>query len=284
LNHKQFISLNGEMLPADEPSLFHTNRAFCYGDALFETIHGNGTKLQFFEDHLTRLQKGMHLLGMSNDNISAPGRIEALITRLLHRNHIYNGTRIRLTVFRDPGGLYTPDSSQCSFLVEATPLENDNYVINEKGLKAGLFTSLRKNRDVLANLKTSNSLLYVMAGLFKKEKGLNECFLLNAENRLAESISSNLFLIKDGVLATPCLAEGCVSGIMRRQILRLAGKHGIACEEREMGTEELLTADECFLTNSISGIQWVGAYGQKRYYSKTSKYLTSMLNLDVFGK
>ncbi len=271
------------MLPAGEPSLMHGNRAFCYGDALFETIHGNGTRLQFFKDHHSRLQRGMEILGMDKNSLPEPGSIESAIVRLLNKNHLYNGVRVRLTVFRNGGGFFTPDSGSCSFLAEASPLPYDRYRLNEKGLKVGLYNSLIKQADSLANLKTANSLLYIMAGLHKKEAGLDDCIILNTENRLAECISSNLFLIKKGVLFTPALSEGCVEGIMRRQILRIAEKEGIGHSETRLGEEDLNLADEFFLTNSITGIRWVVAYGKKRYFSKTSKKLIALLNREQFG-
>lgn len=282
--NKQYICLNGEMIPAGEPSLFHTNRSFCYGDALFETIHAGGSKLQFFEQHYHRLEKGMRFLGMEKNSYLNYDRLESSMLKLLNKNHLYGGVRIRLTVFRDSGGLYTPGTGSCSFLAEAVPLPFENYRINEKGLMTTTFTSLLKQTDDLANLKTSNSLLYIMAGMFKEKAGMDDCFILNTEKRLAESVSSNIFLVQGGALFTPALSEGCVAGIMRLQIIRIAEKDGIECREVKMEVENLLTADECFLTSSIAGIRWVVGYGQKRYYSKTSRRLVSLLNNEQFGR
>lgn len=281
--HKQFICLNGEMSPAAEPSLMHNNRAFSYGDALFETIHANGTRLQFFDDHYKRLIKGIQILRMDRESLPGKEHLEKIIIKLLNKNHLYNGVRIRLTVFRDTGGYYTPGRESCSFLTEAVSLPCDRYMLNKKGLTTGLFTSLLKQADSLSNLKTANSLIYVMAGLYKKEAVLDECFILNTKERIAESISSNIFIMKNGILFTPSLSEGCVEGVMRRQIIRIAQKEGIDCIETGIVKEDLLKAEECFLTNSITGISWVVAYGQKRYYSKTARKLITSLNMEQFG-
>jgi branched-subunit amino acid aminotransferase/4-amino-4-deoxychorismate lyase len=270
------------MLPAGEPWLYHNNRAFCYGDALFETIHANGTKLQFFPDHYNRLMEGMKTLMMEEKSLPGMAILESYLVRLLNKNHLYNGVRVRFSIFRNQGGLYTPEDNSVSFLAETQPLTHDRYVINEKGLKTDIFTALLKQPDSLANLKTANALLYIKAGLFKREAGLDDCFILNTEGRLVESISSNLFLIRKGVLFTPALAEGCVAGIMRKQILRIAGVEGIECVETKLGTEDLLSADECFLTNALKGIEWVVAFRQNRYFSKTSRLLVSALNKDQF--
>lgn len=282
--HKQFICLNGDMLPAGEPSLLHTNRAFCYGDALFETIHANGTRLQFFDDHYRRLEKGMKILGMEKNPGIGQENLKASLIKLLNKNHLYNGVRVRLSIFRDTGGYYTPEASSCSFLAETIPLQSDKYLLNEKGLKTDLFTGIRKQPDILANLKTANSLLYIIAAQERKQRGLDDCILLNTENRIIESVISNIFLLKNGILLTPALEEGCVDGVMRRQILRIAKREGIECLESRICEPDLPEADECFLTNAISGIRWVVAYRHKRFYNKTAKRLTLALNTEQFGK
>lgn len=271
------------MLPAGEPSLLHSNRAFCYGDGLFETIHANGARPQFFHDHYNRLEKGMQILKMTKGSLPDAATLESLMIRLLNKNHLYNGVRIRLSVFRNSGGFYTPEDNSVSFLAETRPLPDDNYILNDKGLKADFFTGFLKYPDGLANLKTANSLLYIEAGLYRKESGLDECFLLNTGKRVIESISSNIFLVKKGALYTPALAEGCVAGIMREQILRLAVNENLYCMETKIKPEDLLLADECFLTNAIRGIQWVGAYRQKRYFRNISRVLVASLNKEQFG-
>ncbi len=283
LKHKRFICLNGEMLPAGKPSIVHVNRAFCYGDALFETIHANGTKLQFFQEHYERLEKSMIKLRMKKSSQLEVNALESAIVRLLNKNHLYQGVRVRLTVFRNSGGFYTPETNDCSFLAETIPLPHDQYHLNEKGLKAGMFTTLRKHPDELSNLKTANSLIYIMAGLHKKEAGVDECIILNTHDRLAECISSNIFIKKGGTLYTPELDEGCVEGIMRSQIIRVAGQEGMECKESQISEIDLLQADEFFITNSITGIQWVVAYRQKRYFSKTARMLITSLNKEQFG-
>ncbi len=282
LNHKHFICLNGEMLPAGEPSLMHTNRAFCYGDALFETMHANGTKLQFFPAHYSRLEKGMQKLKMEKNGLPDAGNLEALIVKLLNKNHLYKGVRVRLSVFRNTGGFYTPRNNLVSYLAETLPLPDDKYRLNEKGFKTAVFKELSKQADKLANLKTANSLLYISAGMFCKEAGIDDCFILNTEGRLIESVSSNLFLMKEGILLTPALDEGCVAGIMREQIIRIAAKEGLECRQSRISEEDLLSADECFLTNAIAGIRWVVAYRHKRYYSKTARMLVASLNREQF--
>ncbi len=269
------------MLSSNQPSLYHTNRAFCYGDALFETIHGNGTKLHFFDSHYKRLMKGMEVLGMNRYNFISKEGLEATLVKLLKKNKLYKGVRIRLSVFRNQGGLYAPADNSVSYLAEAMPLPADNFLLNEKGLKTGIFKELKKQADILSNLKTANSLLYIRAGMFARASGLDESIILNNRGNLAETTSSNIFLVKKGALSTPSLDEGCVAGVMRDQIISIALHEGIECVETEVTRDDLIQAEECFLTNAVSGIRWVVAFEQRRYYSKTAKFLTGLLNAIV---
>jgi branched-chain amino acid aminotransferase len=276
---QQYINLNGTHLTAEQPALHHTNRAFQYGDALFETMHANGKVVQFFDQHMQRLIKAMGMLKMDIPPKISGKTIEKEITRLLHKNRHLKGARVRLTVFRNPGGKYTPEDNSCSYLIESQKLDHDTYQLNDKGLFIDVFPGLKKPVHPLSNLKTTNDLIYIMAGLHKKEHGLDECLLLNEKGEITEAISSNVFVVYNRVLSTPPLASGCLEGIMREQIIECAGALNIRVSDSQPLTpEELMQADEVFLTNAIKGIQWVGGIRQKRYFKQTARKLLSVLN------
>ena len=139
-----FILYNGEYFPREEFGVSITNRSFCYGDGLFETMHANGTEIQFFEDHLIRLKYGMNVLKMQIPEIIGSGNIFKEIIKLLHKNKLYQGVRIRLSVFRNDGGKYTPTSNSSSYLVETEFIDNDRYTINQKGLVIDIFPEIQK--------------------------------------------------------------------------------------------------------------------------------------------
>lgn len=279
-----FILYNGKYHLKDEFGLSFKNRAFCYGDGLFETMHANGTEIQFFEDHMIRLKYGMKILKMEIPTIIESGIIEKEIIKLLHKNKLYQGVRIRLSVFRNDGGKYTPADNNISYLVETEYIENDHYELNQKGFIIDIFNDIKKPVNQFSNLKTSNSLLYVMAGLYSKEKKLNDCILLNEKGNIIEGISSNIFLIDGSTISTPTLKDGPVAGIMRKQILKIADSVGFKINhESSLTIENLLNADEAFFTNSISGIRWILAYKEKRYYNHNAKKLIDKLNMVAFG-
>jgi branched-chain amino acid aminotransferase len=276
---KKYINLNGEFYDSQSPVLSHLNRGFLYGDALFETMHANGTQIQFFEDHIKRLTEGMKKLKMILPESFITQSIEKQIVKLLRKNRHLKGARIRLTVFRDEGGKYTPQTNEVSYLIDSEKLPTDQYELNKKGLQVDLFSELKKPLNYLSNLKTTNDLIYVLAGNFKKEHNLDECILINQKNEVCEAISSNLFLVKEDVIKTPPLNSGCLNGIMRKKIIEYAEISGMKIsKDYPVAPQELLECDEIFLTNAIKGIQWVSGFRQKRFFKTTAQKLMQKLN------
>jgi branched-chain amino acid aminotransferase len=276
---QQYICYNGYYHKAEEPVLPHDNRGFLYGDALFETMRANGKVIHFFNDHISRLYHSMKTLGMDVPEKIRTAAINEDIVKLLNKNRHLKGARIRLTVFRNSGGKYTPQTNEVSYLISSEKLPSDIYQLNDEGLVIDIFQQYKKPLNLLSNLKTTNDLIYILAGLFKKEQRLNECILLNENNELVEAISSNLFLVKENILKTPPLKSGCLNGIMRKQILELAEDVGLKISmEQKITPQELLESDEIFLTNAVHGIQWVKGFRNIRYYKSTAKKLIQRLN------
>lgn len=275
---QQYINHNGIFFEADKPVINVNNRSFRYGDALFETIRIANKKPQYIKEHYQRLLKGVEVLKMVlNPNFNAPF-LEKIILELAQKNGVDTDGRVRLTLYRNDGGMYAPSENQTSFLLEVYPLEEKNYVLNTKGFTIDLFSDFKKPQNVLSSIKSANSIVYVMAGIHKNEQKLDECILLNDKHHIIETISSNIFAVKNGVLYTPPVSDGCVDGVMRKKIIEIANENKIAVYEISIMQNVLLAADELFLTNTIHGIRWVVAYKQKRYFNNTSKKLTEELN------
>lgn len=273
-----YINHNGNFIDASSPIVTANNRSFRYGDALFETIRLANYNAQFLKDHLARLKEGMAVLKMeANDKLNATF-IEHAILELAQKNNITSDGRARLTVYRNEGGLYAPSDNKTSFIVELYPVEEKNYVLNQKGYTVDLYTEFKKPQSALSSIKSANSAIYVMAGIYKTANHLDECLLLNDKHHIIEGISSNVFAVKNGVLYTPPVGDGCVNGVMRKKIIEIAQANKIAVYEISVMQNVLLGADELFLTNTINGIRWVVAYKQKRYFNDTSQKLTQKLN------
>ncbi len=273
-----FINNNGTIVSASEPVVTARNRSFRYGDALFESIRFTNSKPQFLKEHLQRLYTGMKVLKMQIDSLYSESFFENAILELAQINSITTDGRIRLTVYRNDGGLYTPDNNSVSFLIEIIPLEAKGYILNQKGFTVDLFNDFKKQQNALSSIKSANSIIYVLAGIYKSQQQLDDCIILNDQSHIIESISSNIFAVKNGVLYTPPIADGCVDGVMRKKIIEIAQANRIAVYEISVMQNVLLGADELFFTNAINGIRWVVAYKQKRYFNNTSKKLIEKLN------
>ena len=231
----------------------------------------------FLKDHISRLKLGMTVLRMNLPaEFNTENMHEQIMQLLKHNSHAPNA-RIRLTVFRNEGGYYTPETNDISFLIESEELPNA-YELNQKGFWVDIYSDLKKPINKLSNLKTANALFYVMAGLGKQSMKLDECFLINETGTICESISSNIFVVKNGTIYTPPLTEGCVAGVMRKQIMHLATQNKILTFESPITINTLMNGDEVFLTNSIKGIQWVGQFKQKYYTNKIAQFFTDKLN------
>jgi branched-subunit amino acid aminotransferase/4-amino-4-deoxychorismate lyase len=273
-----WINLNGNLFPSGEVGIAPDNRAFRYGDSLFETIRMAYGKVQLLDGHFERLAAGMKSLEMEMPDDFSPERFRSEIEELCKMNTVNGDARIRLTVFRNEGGFYAPVTNSVSYLIEANPLSHQGYVLNSKGYTVDVFPNIKKPLNCLSGLKTANALIYVMGGVFKNKHGLDDCVIINEKGNICEAITSNLFVVKNGALYTPALEEGCVPGVMRQQVLRIARENRVAVYEISLLMNVLLNADELFLTNAVNGIIWVGAYKGKRYLNNTGKQFSERIN------
>ncbi|MDP2384843.1 MAG: aminotransferase class IV [Bacteroidota bacterium] len=274
-----FCNYNGHLISIYEPVVSFANRAFRYGDALFETIRVINGKAMFLNDHLRRIKLSMTILRMNVPGDFNTENISRLISDLIKQNNIENDVRVRLTIFRNEGGFYTPKVNDISFLIETEDLEEKGaYTFNEKGYAMEVFHDIKKHKNKLSNLKSGNALLYVLAGIYKKDIKMDECIIINDDGNICETISSNIFIVKNGALYTPALSEGCVEGVLRKQIIKIAQENRILCYEIPIVFNTMMNADEVFLTNAVKGIRWVEQYKTKTYTNKMALYFLDKLN------
>jgi aminodeoxychorismate lyase len=274
----QYILHNDEFFTAHHPVLTASNRSFRYGDGLFETIRMRNGKLQFPEYHVDRLKAGMKALKMEGSVLLDEYFLKQKTAELCKKNKLKDNVKFRLSVYRGGEGLYTPEINKYGYVLEATPVDNNQYEINKKGLIVDVYNELTKPVNMLSNHKTSSSLLYVMAGLFKKQHKLDETIILNQHGFICETISSNIFVVYDKQIYTPALSEGCIAGVMRKVVMQLAKANNINIIEAQLNPEVLRQAEEVFVTNAVGGIRWVMGYGRKRYFNEISKNMSALLN------
>lgn len=259
------INYNGNIISAEKAIFTANNRAFKYGDSLFETIRVFDGKTFFLSYHLTRLKEGMEKLGMVYPKSFFVSILQKEINKLTEKkgNH-----RIRLTIFRSKGGLYTPKDNSIQFLIEKTSMESSSFVLNEEGLSLGVSKHQLLSESPISHLKTGNSLPYILAGLEKEKNNYDDILIQNNKGQIAEALSSNLFVYIDNYtfIFTPPLSSGCVDGTIRKYLLT---KYEGRFMEREITLKLLKAAKSVFLTNAIQGIRWVSSINEIKYSNKS---------------
>ena len=271
------INFNGKIFPSDQAIFNSQNRAFLYGDALFETIRMSEGKIPFLENHVNRLLEGLHFFKYKVPKKFTPTFFKKEIQKIATGN-----TRIRITVFRSKGGLYTPKNNRPQFLISTAPLASPNFSLNKKGLKIGIFEEIKLPCSQISNLKTCNSSPYILAGLNKQERNLDDVILLNVKGRISEASSSNIFFIKKNKIITPSLSEGCVAGTMRKTILEIAAEKKYIIQEKTIKPSHLQNFEEIWLTNAICGIKWIAQIEQNNSLYSTSHAQKFIENLNRF--
>ena len=278
----EYDNSNGFLTEKGDKLFDTSNRSLKYGDGVFETMRLIKGKVMFWDDHYERLQRGIKYLKIENSGKDKE-YWEKEIERVIVKNK-YSEARIKLLVFRNSPGLYTPMGNRLGFLIEGLSYDSSNYNFDAKGIKAELFESDFKAMSPISNHKTTSALLFVLASIEKKERGVDEVVILNTAKRICEGTASNLFLrIGDDIL-TPSLEEGCLDGVMRKQIITYFKNKNSPVSESEITLETLESADEIFLTNTISGVQSVRSFKNKSLNNYTSielqeylKYLVSQI-------
>lgn len=270
------INLNGELIEMSRNfgiTFTTDNRAFNYGDGLFETIRMFDGKMPFLNHHFQRFKRGCTILQLHSSTITYEF-FEAEIKKLQPSPHA--NLRIKWLAYRKAGGLYTPQSDDLDFLITATPLTDSQF--NWKTLTVGVCKNVTLPCNLLSNIKTCNSLPYILAAKYSASNGWDDGIILNQYGRVAESTNANIFIIKNNTLITPSLDEGCLDGTTRKLILLLTQQIGIPTYETQLTLQDLLTADEVFLTNAIEGIKWVKEFQNKHYDNTVTKILFNHLN------
>jgi branched-chain amino acid aminotransferase len=278
----EYINYNGKILSADEPVLTSDNRSFSYGDGIFETIRLSNGKILFFDDHFARLQRGADFLRLELPEYFNKDFLQHQIFETAESNEISMNGRVKVTVFRSGKGKYEPETDSGHWVINISPLYRPDYLWNENGLNLGIFEKAQKPCDESSNYKTTSSLIYVLAAVYKKESGFDESILLNTKGNVADAIYANVFMVKDKKIYTPSLSEGSIDGVMRKQILKLAKKAGFKSFEEVITLDDLKNSDEIFLTNSVKGVIWINNFSGKIYDCNTSNKLIEHLN-DYIG-
>ena len=275
------INFNGTLVTQDS-NILTQNRGFLYGDAVFETVKIVNSKVLYLEDHYFRLMASMRVVRMEIPMNFTMEYFEEQLLSLTDKLLISNSARARITVYRNDGGYYLPIDNTVSFLVHASAIETVPYSFEEKEYEVDLFKDFYITKQLLSSIKTTNRILNVAASIFANENALDNCLLLNDSKNVVEAIQGNLFMLVGNKLITPPVSEGCLNGVMRKQVLKLAKTiSGIEVTEELISPFELQKADELFITNVIKGIQPITKYRKKTFGVNFSKEIIAKLNEEI---
>jgi branched-chain amino acid aminotransferase len=248
-----------------------TERAWLYGDLLFETIRVSGGLIHHAAEHYQRLQRSAAILQFDTASFTEADFLQTIRQALGNRTD----ARVRFVLHRHSEGFYTPASNEVAWSADIFPPVTQEKVCR----KLGVFSDYKKPCHALSNIKSGNALLYVMAGLYARGQGFDDCVILNEHGRVAEASSSNIFIRKGDTLITPPVTEGCVEGVMREIILRQCAALGKTVVQSPVHIHELGEADEVFLSNAIYGIVPVASFGDKVYEPAFAAYLKPLTGI-----
>ncbi len=245
---------DGQFLEEGDFKVSPFDRSLCHGLSFFETILAVDGKPRLLLEHLDRLRGGLHRLGIVSVELSDTG-LESVMVSLLKKNGLMSGNvRVRFSVSLGAGPINRTDGGEAWAWMTA---------VRAAEAPAGIRITdapWKLNRDsVLRGLKTGNYVEHVIAMDMARREGFDEMLFYNTSNELCEAAMANVFLIHKGTLLTPSLDSGCLAGVTRRVVMKLAGSMGIPCREMPLGAKDVKKADGLFLTSSIQGPVWVSA-------------------------
>lgn len=257
------VCFNGTFYDVSLPVIGATNKAYRYGDGFFETIKVTNGSLPLWSFHEKRIRDTLTTLQYALPPAVTGTLLHDQVLELARYNGCLDSARIRLSFSHDNGSLF--EKGPLHYLIEAEPF----IPSPSKEATIGVFDEMRKDISVYAPLKLSNSFIYSRSAQFAGLHHWDECIILNTCNRVAETTISNIYWVRDGIIFTPPLSEGCINGVFRSWLL----SSGAAVRESAATIETILNADEVFLTNALRGIRIVGKCGARTYASALTRSL-----------
>ncbi|MDP4625414.1 MAG: aminotransferase class IV [Akkermansiaceae bacterium] len=236
------------------------DRGLCHGFSLFETLLAVDGKPKLLPEHLERMRGGLQRLGVDSVELDASGLNTAMVS-LLERNGLLVGSaRLRFSLSFGEGPLNQTDSGRAWAWMTASraAIVAGAVRVNEAPWKKNI-------ESVTRGLKVGNYAEHLIAMDMARREGFGEMLFFNTNNELCEAAMANVFLIKGGGLLTPSLDSGCLAGVSRALVLRIAREQGISIMEKPLGRSDVAKADGMFLTSSVQGPVEVSYYGLNSY-------------------
>jgi len=263
------VFYNSEFINEEEIVIKISNRAFNYGDGFFETIKIINTNPFNFSAHYARFSAACKVLKLKNNETEKSLLI--LLNKLIERNNIINGIA-KIHGHRGGEGKYLPFSDSLEILIS---INKGSGFVKNTPISLCVFSDQEKAKGKASNIKSVNASVSVLGAIHAEENGFDNAILKNTDGNFIETTNSNLFIIKQGILYTPPLSEGCVDGTMRKWVL-----YQVNVIEEPLNLLEIQEADEVFTANAISGItsvETISIVAAKIYKTDFSQQLQEKL-------
>ncbi|MBI1221834.1 MAG: hypothetical protein GC180_04445 [Bacteroidetes bacterium] len=279
MKKEKTINLNGTYYSAGK-LIGTSNRAFLYGDSVFESIRFDGNIL-LWNLHYARLLRAAAALGYTFYPWWTEDFFRYEILKTVKENRV-ESARIRLILFRDEEGIsYQPKSDSCSYLIDVIPMDEPAYSLQEKGVVLGLYEDDYKHNSPFSGFKSGQSMLYVMASRKGRTQAWDEVLIQNTEGRICESNTGNVWVVKDGNIMTPPLEEGGICGVMRDHLMHLLPQHDMEVVEVPLEKKILADADEIWISNAVRGLRWVDKFDGKTFGSEKAIQIQHLLQTEI---
>lgn len=245
--------VNGRIVDADEPAVAVTDRGFLYGEGLFETMRAYGGRVFRLTQHLARLTQGARAIDLP---LPPAEQVMAAVQQALAASELSEAS-VRLSLTPGPAGAAQPTLVVLVRELVLPPAER--YAT---GCDAITIPAAVVHCSPLRRIKSLSYLDKLLAQRQAQAAGAHEALLVDPGGYVVEGAMRNVFAVIRGTLVTPPLSRGLLPGVTRAAVLECARRQRrLLCEERDLPLEELLTAQECFLTSSLAEILPVASVG-----------------------
>ena len=242
------VWVNGRLVEDSRAAIPVRDRGFTLGDGLFETMRAYGGRIFRLRDHLERLERGARRIGLPLPEGLFEGAVETLEATGL------KDAAVRLTVTRGEGeGLTPPVGVPATAVITARPYRAFPGWY-ERGVRAVTARGRLDENRATAGLKHLGYLEAILAVREARAAGCDDALFVDGAGHLAEAAASNLFMVLDGVLATPPLSCGILPGVTRAAVVEIAAAGGVPVREEPVAPADLDEATEAFLTSSLREI------------------------------
>lgn len=252
------VFLNDAYLEEDAARISPLSPGFMYAYGVFETIRVSGKQALFLDQHYTRMVRALSILGMTCPYQESD--LQPIIGKLLELNCVSEG--FVKVVCSKPTPKKVPHQEADILILTGTKIYKEEYAT---GFKLCLADARRNEFSKIVGIKSMNYTENVLEKEAAVQKGFHEALFLNTQGQIAEGCVSNIFWVKDGIVYTPSLRCGILEGTARARVIKKCAALQIPVQEGVYGLEELLSADELFLTNALMDIMPVSLLEDKDF-------------------